>query len=220
MAARKREGETCRDQKGGTTATSKVARPADGTKQDLDEMKLASPPTPVGGLDDGCDDVHLGGRLPGRMRDDVLFTPGGRREHKLKHVSPGGTTRCDAYSSPAGVESAWQERHACLERLRTARGAPAKARLEQEAAKMEGILAGAAVHGPARCPAELSDCLQDKDWERSFYAPCRDCEPCILRALTRKKRKLVDRDAAPCRVKLARLGYTNTEQDMMYDQLM
>ena len=189
------------------------------------DAMLAPPPTPFGGLDDGCDDVHLGGclpgyDLPGRMRDDVLFTPRGRREHKLKHVSPGGTTRCDEYSSPAGVESAWQERHACLERLRAARIKDRDERKAEEKSGLYALLRGEAVQGPARCPAVLSEHIKAKEWEQSGYGDtCRKCEACNLRAHIRKQRKARG-DVVPCRVKLARLGYTNAEQDMMYDQLV
>ena len=75
--------------------------------------------TPAPAPSDRHDD--RGGRLPGKMHEDVQCTPRGRREHKFKHTSPGGTTRCEQYSSPAGVQPAWQERVACLERLRAAR---------------------------------------------------------------------------------------------------
>ena len=184
-------------------------------------LSLAPPPTPFGGLDDGCDSVRLGGYLPGRMRDDVILTPRGRREHKLTHVSPGGTTRCDEYSSPAGVDAAWQERHACLERMRTARGAPAKVRLEQEAARraagLDAIRAGIAVQGPARNPAAISDWGWNKSWDNHRgRGRCDDCEQCMQRALARKKRKGVSH-MAPCRFKVAFLGYTDTEQDIIRD---
>ena len=35
--------------------------------------------------------------------ETVLVTPSGSRGHKLKRTSPGGTTRCAQYTSPAGT---------------------------------------------------------------------------------------------------------------------
>lgn len=192
----------------------------------LDEIRSASSTltAPAPTSFDRHDEADPGGKLPGRMREDVLFTPRGRREHTFKHTSPGGTTRCEQYSSPAGVQPAWQERVACLERLRSARHhTTITGRDERKASQKRALwvlLDGEAVQGPARCPAVLSEHITAKVWLHSGYGDtCRECEACILRAQIRKKRQPRG-EVVPCRVKLARLGYTNTEQDMMYDQLM
>ena len=37
------------------------------------------------------------------FNEEVLVTPGGSRGHKLKRTSPGGTTHCAHYTSPAGT---------------------------------------------------------------------------------------------------------------------
>ena len=49
------------------------------------------------------------------FNEQVLVTPGGSRGHMLKRTSPGGTTRCAQYTSPAGTvpqlqqcESRWE----------------------------------------------------------------------------------------------------------------
>ena len=153
----------------------------------------------------------------------TLYSPLAGAANTNSRTSPraGGTTRCDEYSSPAGVDAAWQERHACLERMRTARGAPAKVRLEQEAARraagLDAIRAGVAVQGPARNPAAISDWGWNKSWDNHRgRGRCGDCEQCMQRALARKKRKGVSH-MAPCRFKVAFLGYTDTEQDIIRD---
>ena len=177
------------------------------------------------------DEAGPGGNLPGnvhgRMREDVLFTPRGRREHNFKHTSPGGTTRCEQYSSPAGVEPAWQERVACFERLRAARQRDITDRDEQKSSQraeerraLQVLLDGEAVQGPARCPAEISACCRRRDWlATNVYSSCGSCEHCMLRSQAERKRKPIG-GMAPCRIKLARHGFTNTEQDIIRDQLV
>ena len=181
-------------------------------------------PTPS----DCHNEAGQGGKLPGRVREHVLFTPRGRREHNFKHTSPGGTTRCEQYSSPAGVQPAWQERAACLERLRAARHRETitdrderkASQRAEEGRALQVLLAGEAVQGPARCPAEISACCSRKDWlATNVYGWCGSCEHCMLRSQAEIKRKPVG-DMAPCRIKLARHGFTNTEQDMIRDQMI
>jgi hypothetical protein len=70
------------------------------------------------------------GQLPGQLHEQVLVTPRGRRAHKLKHTSPGGTTRVDEYLSPAGMQQqVCQERSACWRRLVAARHAETQAHI-------------------------------------------------------------------------------------------
>ena len=58
------------------------------------------------------------GALPGQLHEAVCVTPRGRRQHRIKHTSPGGTVRQDEYVSPAGVQQlACEHRLACLRRL-------------------------------------------------------------------------------------------------------
>lgn len=71
-----------------------------------------------------------GGQLPGQLHEEVITTPRGRREHKLKHTSPGGTTRDDEYVSPAGVQQqVSEERSACWRRLVESRRAETHAHI-------------------------------------------------------------------------------------------
>ena len=51
-------------------------------------------------------------RLPGKLHEHVEMTPGGSRAHTRKHTSPGGTTRCYEYVSPAGAWQKLKERNA------------------------------------------------------------------------------------------------------------
>ena len=71
-----------------------------------------------------------GGQLPGQLHEEVITTPRGRRKHKLKHTSPGGTTRDDEYVSPAGVQQqVCEERSACWRRLVESRRAETQAHI-------------------------------------------------------------------------------------------
>lgn len=62
--------------------------------------------------------------LPGRLAEQALVTPNGRRRHKFEHTSPGGTSRVDEYVSPADgqhQQRAHGRRLECLHRLAAAR---------------------------------------------------------------------------------------------------
>jgi hypothetical protein len=55
---------------------------------------------------------HAALKLPGTLHEHVDVTPRGSRAHTLKHTSPGGTTRCEEYVSPAGPRQKLEERSA------------------------------------------------------------------------------------------------------------
>lgn len=79
---------------------------------------VAAPPSPP----------LVSGVLPGQLREDVLVTPQGRRIHRFKHTSPGGSTRFDEYVSPAGVlPRACEQRLECFRRLQVTRRAETRA---------------------------------------------------------------------------------------------
>ena len=83
-------------------------------------------------------------RLPGNWHEHVEVTPRGSRAHKIKHVSPGGTTRYEEYVSPAGARQKLEERSAW--RLHVA-----AARREERAARESA----ASEEKPARTTARL-----------------------------------------------------------------
>ena len=70
--------------------------------------------------------------LPGRLAEQVLVTPNGRRRHKFEHTSPGGTSRVDEYVSPADgqhQQRAHGRRLECLHRLAAARRTETRVRV-------------------------------------------------------------------------------------------
>ena len=70
--------------------------------------------------------------LPGRLAEQVLVTPNGRRRHKFEHTSPGGTSRVDEYESPADgqhQQRAHGRRLECLHRLAAARRTETRVRV-------------------------------------------------------------------------------------------
>ena len=70
--------------------------------------------------------------LPGRLEEQVLVTPNGRRRHKFQHTSPGGTSRVDEYVSPADgqhQQRAHGRRLECLHRLAAARRTETRVRV-------------------------------------------------------------------------------------------
>jgi hypothetical protein len=90
----------------------------------------------------------------------------------------------------------------------------------EERRALQVLLDGEAVQGPARCPAEISACCRRRDWlATNVYSSCGTCEHCMLRSQAERKRKPIG-GMAPCRIKLARHGFTNTEQDIIRDQLV
>lgn len=58
-----------------------------------------------------------------RLHEHVQMTPHGSRAHTLEHISPGGTTRLDEYTSPACAPggATRQQRAACRSRITFAR---------------------------------------------------------------------------------------------------
>ena len=67
--------------------------------------------------------------LPGRLEEQVLVTPNGRRRHKFQHTSPGGTSRVDEYVSPADGQHQHGRRLECLHRLAAARRTETRVRV-------------------------------------------------------------------------------------------
>ena len=67
--------------------------------------------------------------LPGRLEEQVLVTPNGRRLHKFEHTSPGGTSRVDEYVSPADGQHQHGRRLECLHRLAAARRTETRVRV-------------------------------------------------------------------------------------------
>ena len=70
--------------------------------------------------------------LPGRLAEQVLVTPNGRRRHKFEHTSPGGTSRVEEYVSPADgqhQQRAHGRRLECLHRLAAARRTETRVRV-------------------------------------------------------------------------------------------
>ena len=60
-------------------------------------------------------------RQIGLLHEHVQLTPRGSREHRLEHTSPGGTTRLEAYTSPADARATREERCGWRSRIACAR---------------------------------------------------------------------------------------------------
>ena len=156
--------------------------------------------------------------LPG-LREDVIATPRGRREHRFKHTSPGGSAYFDEYASPAGVQQqACNQRQECLHRLTAARRAAASERAASERAAATAADAAAAAKAP-RSRLALTACLtEDRMRKRhATHARCDSCEACQAWHCTRNWRKRPSAWAYPCKMKLIRLGYRNLEIHTVYE---
>ena len=156
--------------------------------------------------------------LPG-LREDVIATPRGRREHRFKHTSPGGSAYFDEYASPAGVQQqACNQRQECLHRLTAARRAAASERAASERAAATAADAAAAAKAP-RSRLALTACLtEDRMRKRhATHARCDSCEACQAWHCTRNWRKRPSAWAYPCKMKLMRLGDRNSEIHTVYE---
>ena len=151
--------------------------------------------------------------------EDVIATPRGRREHRFKHTSPGGSVYFDEYASPAGVQQqACNQRQECLHRLTAARRAAASERAASERAAATAADAAAAAKAP-RSRLALTACLtEDRMRKRhATHARCDSCEACQAWHCTRNWRKRPSAWAYPCKMKLIRLGYRNLEIHTVYE---
>ena len=72
-------------------------------------------------------------KVPGKLHEHVNVTPHGSRSHTMKHTSPGGTTRCAEYVSPAGARQSLEERHAWKQYV-------TRARHEERAARDQSVV--------------------------------------------------------------------------------
>ena len=102
--------------------------------QPQDEPSSPLPPPALQPLAPSPPALSKGGLLvlgvPGQLREDVFVTPRGRRKHKFKFTSPGGSCHFDEYVSPAGVQrQAGPDRAACYRRLAERRDAKWRASL-------------------------------------------------------------------------------------------
>ena len=99
------------------------------------------------------------GLLPGALHKHVQVTPSGHRSHTIKHTSPGGTTRVEEYSSPAGVPQLTRNERSAW-RMRVAgerRAAAAALRLdERPQAKRTAQGLAAACTGPPCVPTNVA----------------------------------------------------------------
>ena len=169
-----------------------------------------------------------------KVREEVQVTPRGRRQHHLEVESPGGTTRVDEYSSPAGAQptGAQQDREACFQRLAAARRAAKRVAAAERAEAQRVEAQAAALQGEAqpRTRAALAACLDEdrRRRRRSRDALCGDCEPCRVRmtcpvvwprGTPAAKRKRLGSTYAPCEERLTRMGYRRSELETVYDLL-
>ena len=113
--------------------------PPDDVRVAWQPLRQLDPPSPH-----RVNSPHAAERLPGNLHEHVEVTPRGSRAHKIKHTSPGGTTRCEEYVSPAGARQKLEERNAW--RLHVA-----AARREERAARESA----ASEEKPARTTARL-----------------------------------------------------------------
>ena len=163
------------------------------------------------------------------MREDVLVTPRGRREHKFKHISPGGTTRFDEYFSPAALEDrVCDQRFPCLQRMAGGRRAAAPAAAERKRASFEAE--------PPRSRAVLASILdQDRQTGRAqsgrFDDPrprCKDCTACEFASVPGQAPQdwftpgwtgwaSFCRQHAPCEEKLSRMDFRHSEFATVYE---
>ena len=113
--------------------------PPDDVRVAWQPLRQLDPPSPH-----RVNSPYAAERLPGNWHEHVEVTPRGSRAHKIKHTSPGGTTRCEEYVSPAGARQKLEERSAW--RLHVA-----AARREERAARESA----ASEEKPARTTARL-----------------------------------------------------------------
>ena len=101
-----------RDAKRGTRRPPHARKAVWKVPQQMGQSRL--PPCPAaldaaakeaGGSQLGAGGSQMGAVLSGHLHEEVLATPRGRREHKFKHTSPGGTVCFDEYASPAGLHN-------------------------------------------------------------------------------------------------------------------
>lgn len=117
--------------------------------------------------------------LPGQLREEVLVTPRGRREHKLEHCSPGGTTRFDEYVSPAGLQDAvCDQRDACFRRMADARRATAVQRASLAAQRKRATDQAEQRTAPPRRRAEIASMLECQRFRLSRGPRCKCCTAC------------------------------------------
>ena len=133
------------------------------------------------------------------MREHVQLTPRGSRMHRFEHTSPGGTSRLEQYTSPAGVratrEIATREQRAgCWSRIAQAR---AEVRYNNRAYMHTcshcGLIRRVASHGrmhqhgigpslsqQERAEYRESEAFAEHGWlcpgSHVYYGPCDDCE--------------------------------------------
>lgn len=168
--------------------------------------------------------------LPGRVSESVLVTPRGRRAHKFKHISPGGTTRIDEYFSPACAhDRVCEQRLACLRRMSGTRRAEAPVAALNKRARFDAE--------PPRSPAALAASLKHDMQNACFTDPrprCgfrvkmglrvveESCSACAFAAVPGQAPpdwaggRSFCRQHAPCEEKLSRLGYRKSEFATVY----
>ena len=97
----------CASEKARRDAKKGTRRPPHARKAVWKAPQQRLPPCPAaldaaakeaGGSQLGAGGSQLGAVLSGHLHEEVLATPRGRREHKFKHTSPGGTVCFDEYA--------------------------------------------------------------------------------------------------------------------------
>ena len=111
---------------GAVVALAAAANPADAV--------VAAPAVPIAAapavtwdaptiwqLEDERSEKRTVSNAHARLHEHVQLTPRGSRAHTFEHISPGGTTRLEQYTSPAVARAMREERAGCRTRIAQAR---------------------------------------------------------------------------------------------------